>query len=346
MNLLTPSALALAPGKLAAMSLRSSFVLATFLVMTGLPLRAEERPPEVVPLWPDGAVESRGLSDKEQTNDRGHPGAPDRALRDITQPSLEIFRAKQPNGTGVLIMPGGGYGSVVIDKEGRDVARWFNSIGVTAAVLKYRLPNTVTHRFGEEVPLRDAQRALRYVRSKAEDWGLQTDRIGAVGFSAGGHLASTLGTHFDAGAPAATDPVDRVSCRPDFLILGYPVISMAPAITHQGSRNSLLGKDPSEELVRRFSNELQVRSNTPPVFIFCAADDGGVNPENSIRFYQAARAAGVSAELHIFEKGGHGFGLRPERRAGRTWPGLCESWLQELLGQPAVKSGQAPAPQK
>jgi len=142
------------------------------------------------------------------------------------------------------------------------------------------------------------------------------------------------------------DLVERASCRPDFLVLGYPVISMDQIITHAGSLQQLLGKDPSADLVRRYSNELQVHSNTPPVFVFCAADDKAVNPENSIRFYQAARAAGVRAELHIFEEGGHGFGLRSDRRAGRSWPGLCESWLRELLGQSVERIGAPSAPRK
>ena len=323
------------PSGLTVLGVMPAFVLAIFLGMAVTPLRAQDQKPEVMPLWPHGPVESKGLPDEEQMNDRGHPGAHDRRFRNITQPDMEIFRAQKPNGTGVLIMPGGGYAYVVIDKEGRDVARWFNSIGITACVLKYRLPNTDTHRFGPEIPLEDAQRAMRLMRSNAEAWGLRTNRIGAVGFSAGGHLASTLGTHFDSGNPSSADPVERVSCRPDFLVLCYPVISMNPAITHKGSHDLLLGKHPSPELVRRFSNELQVTSNTPPMFICCAADDRAVSPENSIRFYQAARAAGVSAELHIFEKGGHGFSLWPNRRAGRTWPGLCQSWLQELLGKSA-----------
>ncbi len=290
--------------------------------------------PIIVPLWPDGPAESKHWHETEQTNNRGTPDAPDRAVRNITAPDIEIFRASQPSGTGVLIMPGGGYSYVVMDKEGRDIARWFNSLGVNAFVLKYRLPNTTAHRFGPEIPLRDAQRALRLVRSHAAEWGGRPDRIGALGFSAGGHLAATLGTHFDAGNPAAADPVERVSCRPDFLLLGYPVISMEAAITHAGSRNELLGKNPSEDLIERFSNELHVTTNTPPVFIFCANDDHAVKVDNSLRFYNAARAAGVSAELHIFEIGGHGFGMKPNNRAGTSWPPLCESWLRErgLLG--------------
>lgn len=283
----------------------------------------------VLPLWPEPAKDSGRPEVKETVQDIGHPGAPDRRYRNITQPQLEVFRAENPNGTGVLIMPGGGYWYVVMDMEGCDIARWFNSIGVTAFVLKYRLPNTTAFRFGPEIPLADAQRALRLARSRAAEFDVRPDRIGALGFSAGGHLASALGTHFDAGNSIAMDAVERVSCRPDFLLLGYPVISMDEKITHAGSRNELLGKNPLPELVRRFSNELQVTSNTPPVFLFCASDDKTVNSENSIRFYQAARAADVPAELHIFEWGGHGFGMRHGNRAAALWPGLCESWLRE-----------------
>ncbi len=157
---------------------------------------------------------------------------------------------------------------------------------MNAFVLKYRLPNTDTHRFGPEVPLRDAQRALRLVRFHAAEWGVQTNRIGALGFSAGGHLASTLATHFDAGNTGATDPVERVSCHPDFLMLGYPVISMKAGLTHAGSRNELLNKDPSPELVERFSSELHVTASTPPMFIFCATDDNGVKVDNWLGFLQ------------------------------------------------------------
>jgi acetyl esterase/lipase len=285
--------------------------------------------PVVVPLWPGGSIESRGLHEAEEIKDYGGPGHHDRSVRNITEPDLEIFHAAKPNGCGVVIIPGGGYYAETMDMEGRDVARWFNSIGVNAFVLKYRLPNTTSHRFGPEVPLRDAQRALRLVRSHAEEWGVQSDRIGVLGFSAGGHLASTLGTHFDGGDTSATNLVDRASCRPDFLVLGYPVISMGATITHGGSRNELLGPKPSADLIERFSNELHVTTNTPPVFIFCANDDHAVNVDNSLCFYNAARAAGVPAELHIFEQGGHGFGMKPNNRAGTSWPPLVESWLHE-----------------
>ena len=285
--------------------------------------------PSVTPLWPDGPAESQGLHEAEQTTERGNPHDHDRVVRNITDPDLEIFRAGQPGGAGVIIMPGGGYHYETVDKEGRDVARWFNSIGVSAFVLKYRLPNTDSRRFGPEIPLHDAQRALRLVRFHAQEWGVQSSRIGVLGCSAGGHLASTLGTHFDAGDASATDPVERMSSRPDFLMLGYPVISMQQGLTHAGSRDELLGKKPSGDLIRQFSNELHVTTNTPPVFIFCATDDRTVKVDNSLDFYNAARAAQVPAELHIFEKGGHGFGLKAGSRAGENWPFLAESWLRE-----------------
>ena len=286
--------------------------------------------PLVVPLWKGGPAESKGLPSNEMVEDHNsNGGVPNRRYWNITQPELEVFRADKPNGTGILILPGGGYAGEMMDKEGREIARWFNSIGVSGFVLKYRLPNTKTHRFGAEIPLEDACRAMRLIRSNAGGYDIQTNRIGVIGFSAGGHLASTLATHYDLGRAESSDSVERLSCRPDFVVLGYPVISMEKKITHTGSRRELLGANPSEEMVRRFSNELHVNSNTPPVFIFCASDDTVVNPVNSERFYNAARTAGVPAELHIFEVGGHGFGLRPNSRAGTTWPGLCESWLRE-----------------
>lgn len=305
------------------------------VLLAGGLAHAQTANPTVVPLWPDGPAEGRDWHEAELMDDRGNAESHDRRYRNITQPDVEIFHAAHPNGTGVLIMPGGGYYYVVMDKEGRDVARWFNSIGVTAFVLKYRLPNTTAHRFGAEIPLRDAQRALRLVRRHAREWEVLPDRIGTIGFSAGGHLASTLGTHFDAGDSTAADPVERVSCRPDFLMLGYPVISMEAGITHAGSRHELLGTNPPSELVQRFSNELQVTTNTPPVFLFCATDDAVVKVDNSLRFYNAARAAQVPAELHLLEKGGHGFGLRANNRAGVSWPPLAESWLRERGFLPA-----------
>jgi acetyl esterase/lipase len=307
----------------------AKFLCGGSVLLAGGLAHAQPANPTVVPLWPEGPAEGRDWHEAEVMDDRGNAESHDRRYRNITQPDIEVFRAAHPNGTGVLILPGGGYYYVVIDKEGRNVARWFNSIGVTAFVLKYRLPNTTAHRFGPEIPLRDAQRALRLVRRHARDWEVLPDRIGAIGFSAGGHLASTLGTHFDAGDPQAADPVERASCRPDFLMLGYPVISMADDITHAGSRHELLGTNPPNELVQRFSNELQVTTNTPPVFLFCATDDAVVKVDNSLRFYNAARAAHVPAELHLFEKGGHGFGLRVNNRAGSSWPPLAESWLRE-----------------
>ncbi len=284
------------------------------LLLAALSASAEE----IVPLWPDGPPDSKGLSIREIVNERGSAAAHDRSNSAITEPTLEVFRPEKPTGTSLMILPGGGYSNVVMDKEGRDIARWFSGIGVTGFVLKYRLPNAGDHRFGEKIPLDDAKRGIALIRQRAADFGIRPDHVGVIGFSAGGHLASTLGTRFDE------------ATRPDFLLLGYPVISMKSGIGHGGSCDQLIGKNPSQTLIDEYSNELHVTKSTPPVFLFCATDDTGVKVENSQLFYDAARAAGVPAELHIFAKGGHGFGMRPNSRAGTAWPPLAESWLREV----------------
>lgn len=220
-----------------------------------------------------------------------------------------------------------------MNHEGRQVANWLNSVGVTAFVLKYRLGPKYRH----PVELGDAQRAIRIVRSRAQEFGVRPDRIGMLGFSAGGHLASTAATHFDAGTAQAPDPVDRVSSRPDFLILGYPVISFDPAIGHTGSVRSLLGEKPDPALIQLLSNDLQVTAETPPTFIFHTNADTGVVAEHSVRFYLALRKANVPAELHVFETGPHGVGLALGDPALSAWPTLLANWLRGrgLLTSPA-----------
>jgi acetyl esterase/lipase len=209
--------------------------------------------------------------------------------------------------------------------EGRQVANWFNALGVTAFVLKYRLGP----RYHHPIELGDAQRALRLVRSRASEFGYAPERVGIIGFSAGGHLASTLATHFDTGNPASRDPVDHLSCRPDFLILGYPVISMSAPYTHAGSENNLLGENASPELRKQLSNELQVTSQTPPTFLLSTSQDTVVPPENTVAFYLALQKAGVPAEMHIFEKGPHGVGLDLDDPALGMWPTLLANWLRQ-----------------
>jgi acetyl esterase/lipase len=191
-------------------------------------------------------------------------------------------------------------------------------------MLKYR----IAPRYRHPAPLQDAQRAIRTVRARAKEWGVDPERIGIWGFSAGGHLASTAGTHFDAGKPDAEDPIERMSCRPDFLILAYPVITMETPVTHAGSRNNLLGKEPDSKLVEYYSNEKQVTAKTPPTFLFHTSADTAVLPENSVRFYLALVKAGVPAELHIYEKGPHGVGLAPKDPVLGTWKDRLEAWLR------------------
>jgi len=252
------------------------------------------------------------------------PGAVGDEDRDI--PTLTYYAAygRQTSGTAVIVCPGGGYVGLASNHEGRQVANFLNSLGVKAFVLKYRLGPRYRH----PAPLTDAQRAIRLVRSRAKEYDILPDRIGIMGFSAGGHLASTAATHFDAGNPSAEDPIDRLSSRPDFIILGYPVITFTQPYMHKGSRNSLLGENPDPKLVELLSNELQVTPQTPPAFLFHTNADTGVPPENSVSFYLALRKAGVPAEMHIFERGPHGVGLAMNDPALAEWPRLLANWLR------------------
>ena len=230
------------------------------------------------------------------------------------------------NGTAVVVFPGGGYQHLAMEKEGSDVANWLATNGVTAFVVRYRLGPTYHH----PIELGDAQRAIRTVRARASEWGVDPARVGIIGFSAGGHLASTAGTHFDAGNRQGSDPIERVSSRPDFMILMYPVITMrADSVTHQGSRLNLLGANPDPALERLLSNETQVTRQTPPTFIVHASDDRTVPVQNAILFYQALRTNGVPAEMHVFEYGGHGFGLAPADPVIAAWTTLAESWMRK-----------------
>jgi acetyl esterase/lipase len=258
--------------------------------------------PEI--LWPGGA-----------------PGARGKQAHDI--PALAPFVPENPNGAAIVIFPGGGYGGRADGHEGRDIAGWCNAHGITAFVARYRVAP-----YRHPLPLGDAQRAIRWVRANAKKFGLDTNRIGAMGFSAGGHLVSTLITHFDAGDAAATDEIERQSCRPDFAILGYPVISFTEAWTHAGSRSNLLGATHTTELATSLSNERNVTPQTPPTFLFHTNEDSGVPPENSVYFYLALRFAGVPAELHIYEKGGHGVGFAPNDAILKSWPDRLEDWLR------------------
>ena len=256
------------------------------------------------------------------------PGAAPGAVgaEDADKPSLTVYPAPEKSAvrTAVIVFPGGGYGMLAKDHEGDQIARWLNSLGIQAFVLQYR----IAPRYHFPAPLLDAQRAIRLVRAHAADYRISPTRVGIWGFSAGGHLASTAGTHFDAGVANAADPIDRVSSRPDFMILAYPVISFTTPYTHQGSLRNLLGDNPDPKLVSSLSNETQVTAQTPPTFLFHTNEDNGVPAENSVLFYLALRKAGVPAELHIYERGPHGVGLAPTDAVLASWAGRLKDWLE------------------
>jgi acetyl esterase/lipase len=257
------------------------------------------------------------------------------------KPELTAYRPEKPNGTAVVVCPGGGYGGLAMDHEGKQVAEFLTKQGVTAFVLKYRLANKERPGPLLEAPLLDAQRAIRLVRAKAKDYGIDPKRVGIWGFSAGGHLASTAATHFDKGGSKNDDDVEKESCRPDFAILAYPVISMEEGVTHKGSRNNLLGANPDAKLVELYSNEKQVTKEAPPTFIFHTSADTAVVPENAVRFYLACKKAGVPVEMHIYEKGRHGVGLGRDpkwtggEKSVEAWPDRLSDWMKarELIGK-------------
>lgn len=272
------------------------------MVMNALVLTAQEE----YALYPDGAAESNQIEAAE-----AHQRAD--FVINISNPRMYYYPAvSNPTGTAVVICPGGGYSGVSVIKEGEEIAKWFTSKGVSAFVLYYRMPN---RHF--ELPVKDALTAVEMVRKQSKELGLNKKRIGLMGFSAGGHLASTAGTQYTS-----------AHNRPDFLILGYPVISMKVGITHAGSRRLLLGSHPDTTLVQRFSNEDRVTRKTPPTFLFHARDDKAVPVENSRMFAEALKRNKVEVELHEFEKGGHGFGMHPMNPEADRWPLLLESWMK------------------
>ncbi len=257
------------------------------------------------------------------------------------KPELTAYRPEKPNGTAVVVCPGGGYGGLAMDHEGKQVGEFFAKLGVTAFVLKYRTANKDRPGPLGEAPLSDVQRAIRLVRAKGKDFGIDPKKIGVVGFSAGGHLASTAATHFDKGGLKNDDDVEKESCRPDFAILAYPVITLEAGVTHGGTRKNLLGDNPDAKLVELYSNEKQVTKETPPVFLFHTSADAVVVPENAVRFYLACKKAGVPVEMHIYEKGKHGVGLGRDpkwtggEKSVETWPDRLTDWMKtrDLLGK-------------
>lgn len=266
-------------------------------------------------------------------------------VRNVQKPDLAVFLPSRKNtrGDAVVICPGGGYRQLSYDWEGTDIARWLNSRGIAAFVLKYRLPGSASNIVRHKSPLLDIQRAMRLVRAGAEDWYIDPDRIGVMGFSAGGHLASTVSTHFDSGDPAHPDPVERVSCRPDFSILLYPVISMKGSFIHKGSKDALLGPAPDSALVLDFSSQLQVREDTPPAILIHSGNDRAVPVENSLAYYRALQKFEIPSELHIFPAGGHGYSLAIGMGHLSGWPERVLEWLDYINTN---DSGQADPEEK
>lgn len=278
---------------------------------------------EVIPLYPDGTpgLKAAGVTEQAPKTD----GIT--RISGVTRPTITIYRpGKKTTDAAVVICPGGGYSILAYDHEGTELAEWFNARGMTAVVLKYRLPERENFDNVSIRPLQDAQAAIRYVRKHAGQYGLAGDKIGIMGFSAGGHLAATASTLFDTQVGEITDPT--VSVRPDFSLLIYPVISFDAAITHAGSKDNLIGKNPSKEDEVRFSPEKQVKADTPPAFLVSTADDW-VSPENSIAYFLACRKNKVPVEMHIYEKGGHGYALKDHNLGPvQSWPDRMEDWLK------------------
>lgn len=261
-----------------------------------------------LPLWPAGAPNSNGLTGTEEDLEGGR-------VANVITPSITVYKANKPNGVAIIMCPGGGYARLAMNHEGHDMAPWLNAQGITYIVLKYRMPNG-----HYEVPLSDAEQAIRLVRQHAKEWNIRPDRIGIMGASAGGHLAASLATLYSSN-----------ETRPDFQILFYPVISMVPGVTHGGSRQNLLGNNPSQELEDKYTLEKQVNAHTPQAFIMLSADDGAVPPANGIHYFEALLQHQVPATLHVYPTGGHGWGFRDAFTYKRQWTGELEKWLREGL---------------
>jgi acetyl esterase/lipase len=281
-----------------------------------------------LPLWKGEIPNSQKSNDIERyTENKGHMG-----YSLVQTPDIKVFLPTKRNATGqaLIICPGGGYSGLAYDWEGLDYAKYLNTIGVAGIVLKYRLPVSKSNIIRYKSPLMDIKRAIRITRFNASKWNINPDKIGVMGSSAGGHLASTAGTHFDYGNPEAKDSIEKMSCRPDFMILMYPVITFKKPYLHKGSRDNLIGKEDNPELEDEFSNELHVTKDTPPAFIVHADDDTAVPVENTLMFYQALRKNKIPAELHIYSEGGHGFALAVNKGHQEYWPQACHEWLRWL----------------
>jgi len=321
---------------------RLSMAMAAATAMT---MARDANAAERVKLWPGGVPGV--VAGKDTADDPAEPTIDIYLPRDVAAPgdtSAKRAGAAAPAAvsSAVVVFPGGGYGHLALGHEGRDVAEFLSGLGAAAFVVRYRH----APRYRHPIPLGDAKRAVRVVRSRAASWGIAPKAVGVLGFSAGGHLASTLLTHHDGGEPDAADPVDRASCRPDFGVLCYPVITFTrEQFVHKGSRLNLLGGKPDPAVRAMLSSELQVTPNTPPCFLFHTSDDSAVPAENSVLFYLALRRAGVAAELHIFRPGAHGAGLAASDPVLGAWPGLLVNWMRcnGWLGRRATQPGREPS---
>jgi acetyl esterase/lipase len=286
---------------------------------------------DVLEIWPTGVAPGSENSPAKLTVTERSKVAywPDRAITGITHPNLTAFVPDKPNGTAVIVGPGGAYARIAIDKESSEMARWLNPYGVTVFLMQYRLP-AEGHANGKDAPLQDAQRAVRYVRAHAKEWNLDPKRIGFLGASAAGHMAASLDVQFAKKVYEPMDDADKLSARPDFTILLYPITSMETATTHMESRTNLIGKDPSPELIKEYSPDQNLTKDAPPTFVTLAEDDPVVPPVNGIGFCNGLNKIGASCELHTFKEGGHGFGIRDARQLpASTWPNLAADWMKK-----------------
>ncbi|MDD4226578.1 MAG: alpha/beta hydrolase [Mariniphaga sp.] len=293
---------------------RILYIYFLFSTLTGI---AQDK---VMKVWPEGAPNHNGMDKPEEKFNGEH-------VRNVSEAEMYIYLPEKENNTGaaLVICPGGGYWIEAMDHEGYELAKWLRKKGVAGIVLKYRLP------YGHhEIPSDDVRQALRIVRKNAVDWGIDPGKIGLAGSSAGGHLASTVGTRFDYGDATSNDPLKKVSCRPDYLLLLYPVITFQEEYGHMGSRKNLIGEGNDWELVKKYSNELHVTAETPPTFLILTDDDKTVPPRNSVEFYLALKENNVPAEMHIFREGAHGFGMNKKNMPVDQWPELFYNWLNTI----------------
>ena len=303
--------------------MRILFILSLSFFFNTLHLVAQNY---TLPLWENNIPNSKVSDDKETTDYSGGL----EIIKNVQNPNIAVFLPSKNNATGeaVVICPGGGYWVLAYDWEGTDIAKALNAKGIAAIVLKYRLPNSNSNIVPHKTPLLDAKRAMKLTRHNAEAWNISIDKVGIMGFSAGGHLASTLSVHYDNGNAKDSDPIERFSSRPDFSILMYPVITFNEKYTHKGSVHALLGDNPSEELINYYSNELHVTENTPPTFLAHSSDDDVVAVKNSLLYYEALQENGVSTEIHIYPYGGHGFSLAINKGHLSNWIDSCTDWIE------------------